>query len=378
MKRNAKGGGSIRQRDDGTWEARCTINGKRRSFYGQKQSEVVKAMRAALASADSGLFIEPSKITVDDWMSIWLNEYVKPSVKPLTYSTYKGRIASHIIPALGKVKLSSLDPTQVQKFYNDMLREKNLSPKTIKDVHGILHKALEQAVKVRYILFNPADACTVPRLVKKEILPLTETDVEAFLSAIEGHPFQPLFTVTLFTGMREGEVCGLPWDAVDFRNGTVTIKQQLCKQKEKGGTHYIDTPKHDKTRVLTVPDFVLDILKDIKTKQLQDHLELGTAFNNEYNLVFTYKDGRFIPPNTMRRHFKKIVESIGRPEARFHDLRHTYAVNALQEGDDYKTLQENLGHATAAFTLNVYGHVSDRMKRESANRMQRYFNRVKA
>ena len=315
---------------------------------------------------------------VEEWMNIWLEEYIKPSVKPLTYSTYKGRIASHITPALGNTKLSALDPPQVQKFYNDMLREKNLSPKTIKDVHGILHKALEQAVKVRYIVYNPTEACTAPRLVRKEIIPLTETDVEAFLSAIEGHPFQALYTVTLFTGMREGEVCGLPWDAVDFRNGTITIKQQLCKEKEKGGTHYIDTPKHDKTRVLTVPDFVLDILKDIKTKQLQDHLELGTAFNNEYNLVFTYKDGKFIPPNTMRRHFKRIVESIGRPEARFHDLRHTYAVNALQEGDDYKTLQENLGHATAAFTLNVYGHVSDRMKRESANRMQRYFNRVKA
>ena len=378
MKRNAKGGGSVRQREDGTWEARCTINGKRRSFYGERQSDALKAMRQALASADNGTFTEPSKMKVEEWMNIWLEEYIKPSVKPLTYSTYKGRIASHITPALGNTKLSALDPPQVQKFYNDMLREKNLSPKTIKDVHGILHKALEQAVKVRYIVYNPTEACTAPRLVRKEIIPLTETDVEAFLSAIEGHPFQALYTVTLFTGMREGEVCGLPWDAVDFRNGTITIKQQLCKEKEKGGTHYIDTPKHDKTRVLTVPDFVLDILKDIKTKQLQDHLELGTAFNNEYNLVFTYKDGKFIPPNTMRRHFKRIVESIGRPEARFHDLRHTYAVNALQEGDDYKTLQENLGHATAAFTLNVYGHVSDRMKRESANRMQRYFNRVKA
>lgn len=376
--RNAKGGGSVRQRDDGTWEARCTINGKRRSFYGAKQSEVVKAMRSALSSADNGTYTEPTKTTVEEWMNIWLKEYIKPSTKPLTYSTYNGKVASHIIPAIGKIKLTSLNPTQVQSFYNDMLREKNLSPKTIKDVHGILHKALEQAVRARYIAFNPADACSVPRLVKKEIVPLSESDVEAFLGAIEGHIFQPLFTVTLFTGMREGEACGLPWDAVDFRKGTITIKQQLCREKEKGGKHYIDTPKHDKVRVLTVPPFVLDILRDVKTRQLQYHLTIGTSYHNEFNLVFTYKDGGYIPPNTLRRHFKKIVAGIGRPDARFHDLRHTYAVNSLQEGDDYKTLQENLGHATAAFTLNVYGHVSDKMKRESATRMQRYFERVKA
>ena len=376
--RNAKGGGSVRQREDGTWEARCTINGKRRSFYGEKQSEALKSMRAAQSAADNGNYTEPSKNTVEQWMTIWLEEYVKTSAKPLTYSAYKSKVATHIIPALGKVKLSALNPTQVQSFYNDLHREKKLSPKSIKDVHGILHRAIEQAVELRYIPYNATNACKTPRVIKKEIQPFEDIDIEAFLAAIEGHRYQDIFTVTLFTGMREGEACGLPWSAVDFRNGTITIKQQLCKEKTKGGKHYIDTPKHDKVRTLTAPPFVMDILKDVKTKQLQNHINCVGDWQNEHNLVFTDERGKYTVPATLRKHFKAIAAKMGKPDARFHDLRHTYAVTSLQEGDDYKTVQQNLGHATAAFTLNVYGHVSEKMRQESANRMQRFYQRVKS
>ena len=376
--RNAKGGGSVRQRDNGTWEARCTINGKRRSFYGDRQSDVLKAMRAALAASDAGVYFEPKKITLEKWMEIWLNEYAQPSVKPLTYAAYRSKVQTHIIPALGNIKLSLLNPTQVQTFYNDLLRVKKLSAKTIKDVHGILHKSLNQALKLQYIGVNPTISCTTPRVEKKEIRPLTERDIEAFLSAIEGHPLQPLFLVTLFTGMREGEVCGLPWDAVNFKQGTVTVKQQLCKEKIKGGKHYIATTKSDRIRVLTVAPFVMDILREVKTNQLQNHLSVGMAWQNEFDLVFTKENGHFIYPQTVYKQSKRIIESIGRSDVSFHGLRHTYAVTALQEGDDSKTVQENLGHATASFTLNVYGHVSEKMKQESANRMQRYYESLKA
>ena len=376
--RNAKGGGSVRQREDGKWEARCTINGKRRSFYGNRQSDVLKAMRAAQSAADVGAFIEPSKMTIEQWVTAWLEEYIKPSSKPLTYSAYKSKVDNHIIPHLGKMRLTTLNPTQVQAFYNDLLREKNLSPKSIKDVHGILHRAIEQAVELRYIPYNCTNACKTPRIVKKEIEPFDDISVEAFLTAIQGHRYQDIFTVTLFTGIREGEACGLPWDAVDFRNGTITIKQQLCKEKVKGGKHYIDTPKHDKVRILTAPSFVMDILREVKAKQLQNHINCIGNWQNEHNLVFTDEFGKYTVPSTLHKHFKIIARQIGKPNARFHDLRHTYAVTALQEGDDAKTVQQNLGHATAAFTLNVYGHVSEKMKKDSADRMERYYQRVKS
>ncbi len=377
--RNAKGNGSVRQRENGTWEARCIINGKRRSFYGEKQSEVLKAMRAAQKSSDDGVYFEPTKISLSGWLDIWLDEYVKPSAKPLTLSTYNSRVQTHIKPALGKIKLTALNSTQIQAFYNDLLRVQGLQPKTIKNVHGILHKSLEQALKLRYIGLNPADACSLPRIENKEIKPLTESEIAAFLEEIQnGEPLRDLFTVALFTGMREGELCGLPWNAVNFRDGTITVKQQLCKEKKKGGKHYIASTKNSRARTLTVAPFVMDILKKVKQEQYSDHFTAGLAWENEFDLVFTNKLGHYIVPQTALKRFKAVASRIGRPDARLHDLRHTYAVTALQEGDDVKTVQENLGHATASFTLDVYGHVSEKMKKDSAARMQSYFEKIKA
>lgn len=177
--------------------------------------------------------------------------------------------------------------------------------------------------------------------------------------------------------MRIGEACGLSWDAVNFKKGTITIKQQLHRHAGTG-QYIIETPKHDKFRTLTVPPFVMDILRDVAKKQGLNHIENHFIWKNDKNLVFTNDDGSYINPTTLRKNYKKIVSDIGRPDARFHDLRHTYAVTALQEGDDYKTVQQNLGHVTAAFTLNVYGHVSEKMKQESANRMQKYYENIKA
>ena len=374
---NAKNNGSVRQRDNGTWEARCVINGKRVSFYGAKQSDAVKAMRAAQKAADDGTYVEPTRLTVKEWLEKWLDEYVALSAKPLTLAAYRSSSNTHIIPALGKIPLKSLNPTQIQEFYNSLTREKGLSAKTVKNVHGILHEALDQAVKLRYIGLNVSDACTLPRVEKKELQPLTEDEIVAFLREIaDGEPLKNLFTVALFTGMREGEVCGLSWDSVDFINGTITVKQQLCREKKKDSQLYIGSPKNDKSRTLTVAPFVMEILRETYRQQNQWRKTAGAAWENEWNLVFTTETGRYIIPQTAFRRFKRIAEKIGRPDARFHDLRHTFAVTSIQEGDDIKTVQENLGHATASFTLDVYGHVSEKMKKESAARMQSYFEKI--
>ncbi len=122
--RTARGNGSVRQRENGTWEARCVIDGKRRSFYGERQSDVIKAMRAAKNAEDEGVYFEPKRLTVASWLDTWLEEYIKPSAKPLTHTTYKSRIETHIKPVLGKIRLSSLNATQIQTFYNSLLRER--------------------------------------------------------------------------------------------------------------------------------------------------------------------------------------------------------------------------------------------------------------
>lgn len=376
---NAKNTGTVRQRPDGRWEARATVGGKRRSFYGDRQSDVVKAMRAALKASDDGAYFEPTRLTVGEWLDTWLKEYAAPSLKRLSLSTYDSRIRTHIKPALGKLKLSELNATHIQTLYNNLTRREALSPKTVKNVHGILHKALSQAVKLRYIPYNPADACELPRMQKHEIKPLTETEIAAFLKAIaEGERLRDLFIVTLFTGLREGEICGLPWNAVNFRDGTITVKQQLQRAKEKGSGHFLSTTKNDKERIITAAPFVMDTLKQVYNRQIQERYAAGIAWSNPWNLVFTDPLGNFIPPQTVLKHFKAVCARIGRPDARFHDLRHTYAVVSLQEGDDVKTVQQNLGHATASFTLDVYGHVSEKMKQESARRMENFIAKINA
>ena len=392
-KKSAAGCGNIRKKvvkkngkEYPYWEARYTVGydhgtGKQiqKSITGKTQKEVAQKLKAVLRDLDTGLYTEPSKMTVGQWLDTWLSEYVEPSCKPLTLSTYESRIRTRLKPALGSIKLTELSTTQIQTFCNDLIRKEGLSPKTVKNTHGILHKALAQATDLRHILFNPADPVKLPRIERKEISPLTEAEISAFLEEIKkGEPFARLFTVTLFTGMREGEICGLTWDAVDFRNGTITVKQQLQKGKEKGADHYLISTKSGKTRTITAAPFVMQVLKEQLFEQRKQHLQMGLAWKNQWNLVFTQEDGGYIPPQSALKHFKKVAERIGRPDARFHDLRHTYAVASLQEGDDVKTVQQNLGHATAAFTLDVYGHVSEKMKQESAARMERFIEKIKA
>ncbi len=286
---------------------------------------------------------------------------------------------THIKPGLGAIKLESLNAHTIQSFYNSLGKPKDsetdpLSPKSIKNVHGILHKALQQAVANGYIHTNPADSCILPRITKKELKPLDENQITAFLKAIQGHRFEDLFPVTLFTGMREGEVLGLAWDCVDFDKGTILIKQQLQKVRNKPEYQLIST-KNGKPRSLTPASFVMETLRRVKRKQLENRLHCGSAWQDT-GFVFTDEIGEHLKHRTVYNNFKVIAAEIGTPETRFHDLRHSYAVASIRSGDNIKTVQENLGHATAAFTLDVYGHVTEQMKRESAARMDQFIKAV--
>ena len=176
--------------------------------------------------------------------------------------------------------------------------------------------------------------------------------------------------------MRQGELLGLRWKDVDFDAGTVTVAQQLLKSKEKGGAYFFGSLKNDKTRLPTPAPSVMKVLREQRRVQTEWRLKAG-EFWEDSGLVFTDELGHHLSHVTVRKHFKKAVESIGIPEARFHDLRHLFAANSLQAGDNPKTVQENLGHATAAFTLDVYAHATERMKRDSANRMEALFQSTK-
>lgn len=412
-KRATKGSGTIRKKiitRNGKkyewWEARYTIGsdpgtGKQvqKTITGKTQKEVAQKLKAATLAIDTGTYIAPSKQTVGQWLDTWADTYLG-NVKPFTAVSYKGQIKNHINPAIGAVRLESLNTATIQRFYNNLAKtgkkvpkkdtdggiERSggkiayeyipLSAKTIKNVHGVLHKALQQAVANGMLRANPADACTLPRVEKAEIHPLDEVQTRAFIEAIKGHEFETLFTVTLFTGMREGEILGLTWDCVDFSAGTILIKQQLQKEKKAGGCYQLVPLKNDKPRSITPAPWVMDILRKHRQSQTAAQLRAGSLWSNPENFVFTNEIGGHLVSWTVAKKYKRIVTQIGRPDARFHDLRHSYAAAAIRAGDDIKTVQDNLGHATASFTLDVYGHVTEQMKQASAKRQQDYIKSV--
>ena len=387
--RAAQGAGTIRQKTvvrNGEaytyWEGRITTEydpgtGKQiqRSFSGKTQKEVLQKMQSATVAINTGTYQKPERIKVGEWLDVWEAEYLG-DVKPFTVASYHTQIETHIKPALGAVKLQALTAPQIQKFYNSLQKgEKPLSAKTIKNVHGVFHKALQQAVEVGYIRFNPSDACKLPRITKKEIIPLDDKQISAFLEAVKGHRYQAFYTVTLFTGLREGEALGLKWDCVDFQNGKILVNKQLQREKKKGGQYVFAPLKNDKARTITPAPWVMQLLERHRDTQTEDRLRAADDWEDS-GLVFTDALGHHLAIHTVYKDFKKLAASIGLPEARIHDLRHTFAVASLRAGDDPKTLQDNLGHATVAFTLDTYGHVIAQMKKDSADRMEGYIKDV--
>ena len=390
-KKNAQGAGTIRKRSDGRWEARFTkgfdpVTGKQiqKSIYGKTQKEVREKLAQVTVELDEGTYTDPCQMTLAAWMEIWLTEYVGDK-KWSTVKHYKAQVKAHILPALGHYTLSQLNPHIIQAFDNALRRgsknSKPLTPKSVRNVHGILRKCLSVAVQLEYIRRNPAEAVILPRVEKKAIKPLTDEQVSGLVASAGNDGFGTLFKVVVFTGLRLGEALGLTWDCVDFAKQRLTIDKQLQKRPLSEGGFVFASLKNDKVRVIAPAPYVMTLLREWQKKQMENRLLAGpdwTGWKNDKerqsSIVFTNELGGHLHPQTVYNHFKKLAASVGAPDARVHDLRHTFAVLSLQNGDDVKTVQGNMGHATAAFTLDVYGHVSERMKEDSASRMQRYID----
>lgn len=377
-KRSAQGAGSIRKRPDGKWEARFTYKDelgqtKRKSVYGKTQTEVRKKMTAALKAVDDGTYAEQKRYTVEQWLELWLDTYCN-DLKPSTLSGYKSKIRTRILPNIGKVQISALTNVQVQKFYNKLEKGygdcKPLSAKSIQNIHGILHKALDQAVAAHIIPSNPCNHVKLPKLKKPELKPIMDDDVTRFLAAIKGDRFERLFIVDLFSGLRQSELLGLQWEDIDFDKGEITVRRQLQKDYSSRGYLFLDDTKNGKQRVVAIAPTVVRVLMAQKTSQMEWRMRAGADWKNERNLVFTDEQGNHLKHRTIVNHFKRIVSSIGLDSTRFHDLRHSYAVNALQMGDNVKSVQEQLGHYSAAFTMDTYAAVSNTMRKESQDKME--------
>lgn len=379
--KSARGGGTIRQRPDGRWEARFTVGrdpgtGKQvqRSVYGSTQKEVRQKLAQITAAIDSGTYQGTNKMTVSAWFREWLDVFCANKVKPLTLQSYESVIKNHITPAVGAMKLQAVKGTHIQKIYNTMTAA-GLSGKTVKNVSAVLHKAFSVALKQGLITSNPCEGAELPKAGRHEIAPLADEEIPRFLEAINGSPMRNAYALCLFAGLREGECMGLSWKQVDFQRGRITVSQQLQKEKIKGGRYYIEpTTKSGKPRTIEPPPIAFEYLRAEKVKQAENRLAAGAAWSNPDDLVFTDESGRHYAVSTFYKRFKQIAASVGRPDARPHDLRHTAATVAIASGADVKSVQTLLGHATASFTLNVYAHTSEQMMKDTASRVQGYYD----
>ena len=398
--RRDNGEGSIRKRKDGTYEARVTIidpstqKKSRKSIYAKSSKEIKIKLKIFWQEQDDeekstdsdfsetvskGISTPPQNendMALRDWLKIWVEDYLA-DVKMSTVANYRSIVEIHIEPALGNYPLSQLKAPVVQKFYNG-LRDKGLSPKYIKNIHGVLHRALDQAVEVEYTAKNYTSICKIPTIVEKEVVPLDEDEMKELFKALEGEELRDMILVDIFTGLRCGELIGLTWDCVDFDNGVIHVCKQLVlprKRDSSNGKCYWSTLKNGKSRDIVPAPFVMDVLKQHKETQAEQKRAAGSLWNEGDfpGLVFTRPNGmHYFQPNVWKA-FQKILKKAGlQQHHRVHDLRHTYAVNSIIAGDDVKTVQDNMGHYSSAFTMDRYGHVTKKMKKNSADRMQKY------
>ena len=317
MRKRANGEGSMRKRSNGSWEGRITVGadpvtGKliSKSVYGRTQREVREKMKAlqeggqqagdppaaslpqsAELSQSAETPAGPKEMTVGEWLDTWLKEYLA-DVKPGTMINYESVVRLFLKPVFGSIPLSQLRTPMIQKFYNK-LRTEERSPKYIKNIHGIFHRALDMAVRVEYLDRNPSTACILPKVVEKPVTPLDVPEQKRFFEALKGNPFEALFLTAIFTGMRVGELIGLTWDCVDFEHGVIRVEKQLVQTRVKGQKYVFGTLKNGKTRVITPAPYILEVLKAHQAVQSAQKKAADDLWDEGDfpGLVFTHPDG---------------------------------------------------------------------------------------
>lgn len=371
MAKRGNGEGSIYHRkSDGKWVGSISLeNGKRKIYYGRTRKEVQEKMKVALREQQQGTLITAPQQTLKTYLEQWLEEVQKPTLRISTYVKYR-KLLKHILPVLGNVHVQKLTPQQVQKLYTSKL--KTLSPKMVVGIHGVLHKALDNAVKWGLVSRNVCDAVSPPRVPKTEKQVLTKEQAHKLLEHVKKHRLEAILTVALTTGMRRGEILALRWKDINLEEGSVQVKRTVDYIPHYG---YVETePKTAKgRRKIMLPSFVISILKEHRLQQIEERNKVGVGWV-EKDLVFCGLHGDYFNPAYLLRMFKKVLVDAGLPHMRFHDLRHSAATILLEMKVHPKVVQEVLGHSTITMTLDTYSHVLPSMQQDAIDGWDKEFN----
>ena len=373
-KKRANGEGSIRKRKDGRWEGRYTAGhdpetGKAiyKNVLGRSQAEVKEKLKQAIGEAQALDINKAGKYTVGDWMEVWFQDYAKIKVRPSSHQTYQGYIHNHIRPNIGDIPLEKLTSLDLQKFYKKLLttgrvdrveakgQPKGLSAKTVRNIHQILSSGLKLAQEQRLILTNPAEGCALPRVEHQEMKTLTTVQLASFFREARESGVFELYYLELATGLRRGELLGLKWEDIDLERGDLRVRRQVSRIN--GEVVEASLKTKNAYRTLPLAEDTVSVLKEQRRK----------VGNSPW--VFPSPNGGPISPDSVLHMLHRVLKRAGLPKVRFHDLRHTFATLALQNGVDVKTVSGMLGHFSAGFTLDTYAHITSAAQRQAAQTM---------
>ena len=373
-KRRANGEGNIRKRKDGRWEGRYTAghdeNGKAviKNVLGRTQAEVRQKLKAAIAVSERVDIPRSGKYTLGQWIEQWFEIYSKPNLRPSTARYYRMFIDKHIIPKLGNIRLDKLRSMDIQKLYNELRsggrvreaqKEKNpgLSASYVRGIHTMLHTCLDAAVREKLLLSNPVNDCKPPKQEKREMKTLEPEQVQAYLKAADARGLLPMFFLELTTGMRKSELVALQWSDANWKERTISVSKQAYKLD---GKMTVMPPKTaNSVRKIALSEETLAMLK----QQQKDNEE---GWPGSPYLFPSPVTGEMYHPDSVVNLHKKILKEAGLEHIRFHDLRHTFATLALQNGVDVKTVSAMLGHSNAGFTLATYTHTTTAAQHQAA------------
>lgn len=374
--------GSIRKKGK-SYYIRYYQDGKQIERIGGKtKKEAQSKLNEILYKLENGYTIS-SDMFISDYLDMWLDDYIKDIRSENTYVKYKNICDKYIIPVLGDIKLSALKVIHIEKLIRHF-RKEGLNPTSTQNYYGIIRAALNKAVKLQLLNDNPCKFIDTPKRGKFKANTLTVQEFYLIYDKLnaelyEDYIFKLALDIALETGLRRGEMCGLTWDDIDFTNKCIHINQALIRVDN---TYTISSLKTDSSyRSLPVSDALLVKLENHKKRQKINRVKYGqfylkNIFNKkEYDLVFTWENGKFIIPSNFLQRLKRMLKHCNiNKNIRWHDLRHTNATLLLEGGASMKTVQERLGHSLMQTTSDTYAHVTEKMNREATNIISNILN----
>ena len=376
---------NIEKRGENSYRLRVsggyTGDGKRitykKTIQAKNKTEAQKELALFISEIETGQALSAKKMRLRDYAEFWINNYAIPNLSPKTYERYKNMLKARILPYLGNMYLDKIQPMQLMYLYQELSEctytRKNethkLSSKTILEHHRLLHSMLQQAVYWQMIPYNPASRVRPPKARKPNINFYDNVQTIALIKALEGEElkFRVIILLTIFTGLRRGEVLGLEWQDIDFKNSSVTVRQ-ASQYVSSIGIYTKDPKTETSNRIISIPESITKLLKEYQRKQLKNRLLLGDKWI-ETNRLFVQSNGAPMHPDTITKWFRQFLEDKNLPHITFHGLRHTHATLLISQGLDVRTVSNRLGHAQTSTTLNIYAHAFAKMDREASEKL---------